>query len=154
MNARYPSKVDWWLGLLLCALVFLAVAMPVLMAATAGTRQVLVALPGSAIIVLIVGGLVWPMHYELGDDALRIRGGWFLRVSVPYAAITHAEPTSNPLSSPALSLRRIMIHYARPRGGSTFVMISPVDREAFLTELARRTGRHRMDGDRMVENPT
>jgi hypothetical protein len=64
--------------------------------------------------------------------------------------IDRAELTSNPLSSPALSLRRILIHHRKPKGGSTFVMISPEDRLAFLAELARRTGRHRVEGERMV----
>lgn len=51
--------------------------------------------------------------------------------------IERVSRTSNPLSSPALSLKRLRIEY----GGGRSEMMSPDDEEAFLRELEiRRPG--------------
>ena len=51
--------------------------------------------------------------------------------------IKTVTPTSNPLSSPALSLDRLQINYGR--WGS--IMISPKDKEAFIQDLEKRCGK-------------
>lgn len=75
----------------------------------------------------------------LTHDALVIRFGP-ARVRVPYDRIRAVEPSSNPLSSPALSLRRVRIDYDKPNGKGTFVLVSPQDRDGFMQELRRRAG--------------
>ena len=57
------------------------------------------------------------------------------------------HPTRNPAGSPALSLDRLRVQYGQ--GFFKGVMISPVDRNRFLDELAQKAGLKR-EGDRLV----
>jgi len=68
---------------------------------------------------------------------LLVRSGPF-RWRVPIADIVRITPTTNALSSPALSLDRLRIEYGR---GSA-IMISPRDKDQFLRDLEefRRNG--------------
>jgi hypothetical protein len=90
----------------------------------------------------IYGGLLFPLYYRLEASALLVRFG-LVRQRIPYDAITAVRPTHNPLSSPALSLRRLRVDYRR-----SFVMISPVRRDEFLDALAQRAGLVR-EGDKL-----
>lgn len=130
MTSRYSSKVDWWLAAVLAS------AMAVCVYACA---QVILAGPqGAWWVVLPIGGLgvglpLWLLldtHYTLEPAQLLVRSGPF-RWRVPIAEITRITPTSNPLSSPALSLDRLRIEYGR---GSA-IMISPRGKEQFLRDL-------------------
>ena len=133
MSRIYRSKVDTWLvAVLVPAMV--AAGVVGLMAFAAGT---LVAVSYGAFIVAVGVALPWWLlratHYTFAGGALVIRSGPF-KWRVPVAEITHVSPTSNPLSSPALSLDRLRIEYGRKR----WIMISPLDREDFLRELEMR----------------
>jgi hypothetical protein len=133
----YPSKIDWWLGLVL-AVAPIACLLGAFATIRAG-QGLFVSLGGVAFIAAIYGGLVFPMRYGLDDDTLVVRFG-LVRVGIALADITEVRPTRNPLSSPALSLDRLRIAY-----GTKSIMISPADREAFLSDLStraklRRTG--------------
>ncbi|MCM2311095.1 MAG: PH domain-containing protein [Steroidobacteraceae bacterium] len=79
--------------------------------------------------------LLLSTRYTLERDQLLVESGPF-RWRVPIAEISGVTPTSNPLSSPALSLDRLRIDYGR--GAS--LMISPRDKDKFLSDLeaARR----------------
>jgi hypothetical protein len=61
---------------------------------------------------------------------LVVRSGPF-KWCIPIADITSITPTSNPLSSPALSLDRLRIEYGRGH----LLMISPRDKEQFVRDL-------------------
>jgi hypothetical protein len=150
MPERYPSKVDWWLALIMILIAIVAIVMPVITLVVAGWRHVIAPLVSAGLMFLVLVGLAWPMIYELGDRELLIRGGLILRIRIPYEAIEGAEFTGNPLSSPALSLARLAITFQKPKGGTSKVMISPPDRLAFLQALAAHTGRHRVEGERLV----
>ncbi len=129
----FPSKVDWWLGLILAALPFTGV--PMILAGRENGDVVLLwtGIGMSAVCVAILVVLIVPMRYELGPDALIIHNG-LLRSRIPYDRITRVEPSRSPLSAPALSLDRLAIHH-----GTRFAqLISPRDRRRFLAELARR----------------
>ena len=126
----YASKVDWWLGILVVLAPVVAVG-GALAALSSGAPST-VAVAGVVIIAIVYLGAVFPMRYGIDDDVLVVRYG-LIRQRVPLADITRVERTRNPLSSPALSLDRLMIHYGRRR-----IMISPGEREDFLAELARR----------------
>ncbi|HEY8505537.1 MAG TPA: PH domain-containing protein [Gemmataceae bacterium] len=141
----YRSKVDWWLVPVLCLPPAAAVAVCVA-SALAGSTPGLLA--GVAMAVLVAGvyfGLVFPMRYGLDDTHLVVRFG-VCRRHIPLAAISEVKPTSNPLSSPALSLDRLRVRFGR--GVFKSVMISPADRDCFLDELARKAGLKR-EGDRL-----
>jgi len=69
-------------------------------------------------------------RYTLEPQRLRVHSGPF-RWQVPLAEITAITPTSNPLSSPALSLDRLRIDYGRGK----MLMISPQDKDRFLRDI-------------------
>lgn len=79
--------------------------------------------------------LLLSTHYTLEPRQLIVRSGPF-KWCIALADITAITPTSNPLSSPALSLDRLRIDYGRGRS----LMISPRNKEQFLhaVEVARR----------------
>jgi hypothetical protein len=130
MTTTYPSKIDWWLAAILVSSMAVCVY--------ASAHVILAAPPGTWWVVLPIGGLgvglpLWLLlgtHYTLEPTQLLIRSGPF-RWRVPIADITRITPTSNPLSSPALSLDRLRIEYGR---GSA-IMISPRGKEQFLRDL-------------------
>jgi hypothetical protein len=86
--------------------------------------------------------VLYATGYRFEGDALRIRASFF-RWRVPLAAIDSVEPTNNPLSSPAVSLDRMLIRYGPKR-----IMISPLDKSGFLRSLATRAPHLEIQGDR------
>jgi hypothetical protein len=142
VSPRFPSKVDWWLGAILGAAP--VVTLVAGWSAIAHGHLLLGVLP-TAVLLAIYGGLVFPMYYELGDDALIIRFG-LARSRVPYRSIRAVRPTGNPLSSPALSLDRLHVDAGSALGPN----ISPADRSGFLDALAQRTPHLRREGDSLV----
>ena len=70
-------------------------------------------------------------HYTVSGNTLRVACGPF-RWKVPLDAIQSVEATRNPLSSPALSLDRLRIHYGRRR-----IMVSPSDKAGFLKAIGQ-----------------
>jgi hypothetical protein len=77
---------------------------------------------------------VWQAtDYTLASDHLYVRCGP-LHWTVPYAHITEIAPSWAAWSAPALSLRRLRIHY----GAGLSLLISPVERERFLRMLLGR----------------
>lgn len=140
----YPSKVDGWIAVAL-ALGPIACIATVVATALAG-EGLLVAVVSSAVLLAVYGGLVFPMRYAVGTDAVIVRHG-LITQRIPLAAITEVRPTRNPLSSPALSLDRLEITFGE--GVFKHAMISPADKQGFLDELAARAGLRR-DGDGLV----
>lgn len=119
----FQSKIDTWLG---ATLVFAAGS------TLWGSVQTGQWLP-IALTVAVFGVFVFPLRYELHEDALVVRAG-LIRYRRPYAQITAAVPNHNLLSAPALSIDRLLITST----GSMGVNISPADREGFLAALAAR----------------
>lgn len=135
----YHSKVDLLLLVILTTSIFTPVALGLtifLFAAEERAAGGLMFLIGLTTGVFILW-LIYPLYYQITADVLLIRCGP-LRWNIPLIAITEIQPTHNPLSAPALSLDRLLIRY-REKGQSTFVLISPKDRDAFLDEIARVT---------------
>lgn len=127
----FPSKVDWWLlGLLLFVI------------SAQLTAAVCVFIGGSelwvgGVLLLSAGFISWLLQstfYVVDETRLLIRSGpiW---ITVPLETIEDILPTRNPLSSPALSLDRLAIHY-RSKGKKRMVMISPADKEGFVRVIA------------------
>jgi hypothetical protein len=132
----YPSKRDWWIA----AIIWGGVA--TMLAPTLVIERV--APPGHSLLVLqlaplvVAGFMVWVLYgtfYEFAGELLVIRCGPF-RFRVPLSELDSVEPTSNPLSSPACSLDRLLLRYGNRR-----IMISPADKYAFLANLQLRCPR-------------
>ena len=128
---RFKSKVDTWILILM----IVAIVFQVFAVGTAALQaDDPLATTGLMLLVIGVSGLlVWLLfgtYYTVERGYLRIASGPF-RWRVPLADITSVTATRSPLSSPALSLDRIMIRYGK-RGR---VMVSPADREGFLKAI-------------------
>lgn len=142
----YKSKVDWWLVPLLAVPPVVASVVATSSARTGDPIQMAFGFGSLLFVTGIYVGLVFPMRYGIGGDRLIVRFG-VCRQNVLFQNILEVRPTRNPLSSPALSLDRLHIQFAK--GIFKAVMISPAQREQFLSHLAQSAGLHR-DGDRLV----
>jgi len=94
---------------------------------------------GAAIAIvsgLFAGGLIAalaiPCRYILDDDGLLIQAG-VLKEKIKYSEIRDATLSSNLLSAPALSLRRVKVTL-----NHGFRLVSPLDREKFIEDLKSR----------------
>jgi hypothetical protein len=134
MATVYRSKADAWL------VVVLAAAMAVSLYATfvvISADSSLAWLIAALIAGLGIGLPLWLLlstYYTLEPRRLIVRSGPF-KWRIALADITDITPTSNPLSSPALSLDRLRIDY----GQGHSLMVSPRDKEQFVraVEAAR-----------------
>ncbi len=138
---RFASKVDLWIGALLAVAPVMSLAGGLVSLAAGQPLGLLSPLFVGA----IYGGLVFPIYYEIGEDALVIRFG-LARSRIPYAKIQSVKPTRNPLSSPALSLDRLHVHAGSALGPN----ISPKDKAAFLAALAPHVPHLRLQGDALL----
>ena len=130
---RFNSKVDAWLLVVVPAAVA-ACAVAMLMLAVRGPAWTAVGL-----LAIALPGIVLPLwvvcdtRYELTDEALRVRSGPF-RWRVALRDVRAVAPSRSLLSSPALSLDRLRIDHGR----AASLLVSPKDRENFLTALRSR----------------
>lgn len=136
MTKIYRSKVDKWLmGILIAAMI---VSIFGAVSTIAAGISFTPAFALFAIVPLLVGvGLpLWVLtstYYTLTDELLTVKSAFFSwRINV--SEIHTVAPTSNPLSSPALSLDRLRIEYGNGRS----LMISPEDKEEFIRDLRSR----------------
>jgi hypothetical protein len=97
---------------------------------------------GPALILFVL--CVYPHRYETGERGLLIRASLFRR-TIPYAAITQAEPCTGGRSL-ALALDGIAIRY----GLGSELRISPADPDAFLADLAARAPHLKREGHGLV----
>lgn len=79
-----------------------------------------------------VGAMALVAFDALSATQLVIRSG-LVRWRIAYADITGVEPSRSLWSAPALSLRRVGVRYA-----GRFQLVSPRDRERFITALNGR----------------
>ena len=134
MATVYRSKTDAWLVavLAIAIVVSLVTALTVLSAGSPAAWAV------AAFTAIIGAGLpLWLLRstrYTLGHGYLVVQSGPF-KWRIPLADITSITPSSNPLSSPALSLDRLRIEYGR---GSS-LMISPRNKEQFVRDVEAAT---------------
>jgi len=77
------------------------------------------------------------MKYVLYDHHLLISMSIYGKVRIPYENIQKMTKTMNPISSAALSLRRLQIDYVE-NGVRQMASISPKDRDGFMAEIERR----------------
>jgi hypothetical protein len=147
----YKTAVDWWLDptLAIGPLVGAGVTVGSLVAG-----QLAAAVIGGGVltfVVLLYMLVVIPIRYEIADGALTVRAGVALRLVIAWDRVRSIEPSSSPISSPALSMKRLRVTYAKPDGKDGWVLISPTDRTAFLADVADASGgRLKLDGDRLV----
>ena len=133
MKQVYYSRVDWWIAALVVgSVLFCFVLGFYLLRADRTSAFILFGI--TALMVVITLLLVIPCAYTLFDDHLLVQSG-VIRYKIPYTDIRKIEKSSNPLSSPALSLRRVKI--TKKKG---FLLISPPDRDQFIKDLSTMLG--------------
>lgn len=134
----YRTAVDWWLGVLLggCEILMIWVAVePVIKEGKINWAMLLISL-GMSIIILPLFGIKYVMYSEHLLVSMSIYG----KARVRYADIVDVKKTMNPLSSAAMSLRRIQIDYVED-GVHRVILISPVKRKAFIKEIESKRER-------------
>ena len=129
---RFKSKIDrWLLYLLIAVMIFEVVVMSIAATRVNSAGEATILIVAALAIVALIGSMLIGTHYTVEGDTLRIACGPF-RKKVPIDAIESVEPTRNPLSSPALSLDRLLIRY-----GSRRIMVSPADKAGFLKAVGQ-----------------
>lgn len=135
IDLKFTSKKDWWLTMIVWGSMLFAIG---------GGGFALSVMPPTIGELLVVGALsillpiflIWTWlttYYVLDENNLIIKYGPFQK-TIPLDTILSVRKTTNPLSSPALSLQRLEISY----GNYDFVLISPKDRDEFMDILAER----------------
>ena len=128
---RFVSKVDHWIrALLIGAIVFDLVIMFLLAMRPADPVTTTVTIVLLAIAIALFVSLLLRTHYTVDKGVLRIVCGPF-RWTISIDQIGSVTQTRSPLSSPALSLDRLLIRYGKRRR----IMVSPVDKHGFLRAI-------------------
>ena len=134
----YRTDVDCWLGLLLGGtevyIVFLAVE-PIIRTGKIDWAMMLITVGISIIIVPLFG-----IKYVMYPEHMLVSMSLYGKVRIRYADIVEVKKTMNPLSSAAMSLRRIQIDYVED-DVHRMILISPVKRKTFIKELEEKRER-------------
>ena len=131
----FVSKIDSWL----LAIMLLCVAVSAYATATLVGVELTLGNSVLAVFILFIG-VVFPLwllgstRYYINEhkNQLIITSGPF-KWRIDIESITSITETRNPLSSPALSLDRLLINY----GNHQQIMISPKQKHEFLVALAK-----------------
>lgn len=145
----YKSKVDWWMAIILIFLPVWSIGMTIFLYSSNNETEGQFALVITAAIFILYFVFVFPIKYKLGEEQLIIRFG-LIHSSIPYKSIKSVKPSRNPLSAPALSLDRLAIDF----GKFLPALISPVNKQDFLKELAKHTPKLKLVDDRLVDKKT
>jgi hypothetical protein len=130
---KIPSKKDTWLLPCFGVIILVMISSCVLYIRSSGIAD---SIPFFLITVIVSGLLLWVWfgtYYVITEDTLIAKSGPF-KWSIPLRKIKSVKTSNNPISSPALSLKRIEIKYGQFRT----VYISPIDREEFTILLQKR----------------
>lgn len=128
MTKTYPSAIDPWLAVLLVGTPLLCVVGGAFVLAS-DLAAGLILLATGLFVVGIIALVAFPCVYTLTPSTLTIRSG-IVSEDIPLERIRQAEPNSSIWAAPALSLRRVRLTLD---DGTR--LISPRDRESFLSEL-------------------
>jgi membrane protein YdbS with pleckstrin-like domain len=131
---KFPSKKDWWLTIIIWGAMLFAMGSGIYSLIFEESNFI------DFVIVLILAVmlpvfLLWmwlTTYYVLDESNLVIKYGPFKKI-IPLNTIKSVKMTMNPLSSPALSLKRLEIIY----GQYNMVLISPKDRDEFMKILSK-----------------
>jgi hypothetical protein len=132
---RYKAKIDWWIA----AFIIVAIIVPWF------TRAQWTS--GAIVALMVIFG--YPQWFETRETGLLIRAG-LTRRTIPYAKIRAAGAVDEGRSGIALSVNRVRITY----NFSTQLLIAPVDRVAFLADLAARCPHLSQRGTELVSRFT
>jgi membrane protein YdbS with pleckstrin-like domain len=147
----YSTKIDWWLRPLLLVPLFGGGASIYTGLARSDATTVLIGAAALAAYALLTVALGWPIRYTVSPQELEVRFG-VIRRHLPWDRVIDMQLSRNPLSSPAFSLDRIAVRFTTTAGHERSLLISPPDREQFLADCARASGRHRVTAGHLVRS--
>lgn len=128
---KFKSKIDPWIRLLLISGVVLEIGIVVQTALRpvdpVATTIIILTCIGAAV---LLAALLLRTYYTVDKGTLRIVCGPF-RWTIAIDQINSVAPTRSPWSSPALSMDRLLIRYAKGRK----IMVSPADKNEFLRAI-------------------
>ena len=131
----YRSKIDIWLGVLLFGSMVLPIWLLIDDYIKDGHISIVLLLTDILLLVLVLP--LCFIKYSLYDEHLTISCGIYGTIRIPYKSITSMKKTLNPLSSAALSMKRIQIDYVK-EGSTGMILISPKHRGKFIAEIEKR----------------
>lgn len=121
----FKSKIDWWFGLILVYPIFLSIK-----AMLEGDWIGLLGLTGVVGFILI---LSMTTRYIINENQLIVKSTWILNERIDISKITKVEKSNSILSSPTLSLDRLLVRYNK----YDEVLISPKEKKEFIDELLK-----------------
>lgn len=121
----FKSKIDVWL--------LLVIYVPVTIAIVTGIiDQKWEMLAINIFIVIVVTYLFTGTKYIINNNTLYIKIGAIQIEKLDIHKLKKIEKTFNPLSAPALSLKRLKLSYGESFG---YTLISPKEREQFINAI-------------------
>jgi hypothetical protein len=156
----YPGKRDWWIAGLLGVVTALELVCGGTLLGIAVVGGVWPLLIPAASLLGVGGLLLWILYgtsCDIGENDLVIRCGPFRR-TVPLDAIEDVVPAgfwyAGPEWSLGLSVRALRLRYRKHSGRLSWpIRFSPVDRAAFLLELAERLPELEVKDDGSLHRP-
>ena len=121
----FKSKIDWWFGLILVYPIFLSIT-----ALLEGEWIGLLGLAGVVGFILILSKTT---QYIINENQLIVKSTWIVNERIDISKITKVEKSNSILSSPALSLDRLLVRYNK----YDEVLISPKEKKEFIDELLK-----------------
>ena len=121
----FKSKIDWWFGLILVYPIFLSVK-----ALLEGEWIGLLGLTGVVGFILILSKTT---QYIINENQLIVKSTWIVNERIDISKIKKIEKSNSILSSPALSLDRLLVRYNK----YDEVLISPKEKKEFIDELLK-----------------
>ncbi|MGD6967941.1 PH domain-containing protein [Rossellomorea vietnamensis] len=132
---KFKSRKDWWLSIIVwIPMIFsMGSGLYALIDKTANTLDFIIVFTLCVTLPLFILWMWLTTYYLVVENTLIIKFGPFKKI-IPLDTIKSVRKTTNPLSSPALSLKRLEIVY----GYYESVLISPIDRDEFIKILYTR----------------
>ena len=121
----FKSKIDWRLGLILVYPIFLSIT-----ALLEGEWIGLLGLTGVVGFILILSKTT---QYIINENQLVVKSTWIVNERIDISKITKVEKSNSILSSPALSLDRLLVRYNK----YDEILISPKEKIEFIDELLK-----------------
>lgn len=121
----FKSKIDWWFGLILVYPIFVSIK--------AMVEGEWLGLLGLAAVVGFILFLSKTTQYIINENQLIVKSTWIVNERIDISKITKVEKSNSILSSPALSLDRLLVRYNK----YDEVLISPKEKKEFLDELLK-----------------
>lgn len=147
----YRSKKDAWLFGLVWGGAFAPLVVGLFLLLAGGGEPGGALVRTGVIVVAVVLLTTYPLDYEITSDELIARCG-VMRWRVPLPGLQEVSGSRNPASAPAWSLDRLRVEYLKG-SGTRALYVSPVDKAAFMRDLADAAPGLEMRGDRVVRSP-